>query len=66
MFIRRTRATHQLGSYEMALLEGWSTDADLTSNKTRTLLQFDGSIAEESWNHLGNFDLRSKKRGTWW
>ena len=58
MSFRRTRATHQLGRYEMALVEG-TGEAETTDGGKRTPLTFDGSIAEEGWNHLGTFDLRS-------
>ena len=57
MSIRWTRATHKLGRYDMALLEDAKVDA--SGNATRTPVEFDGSIAEEGWNHLGDFDLQS-------
>ena len=57
MSIRWTRATHKLGRYEMALLE--SAEAETLGSPRRTPVEFDGSIAEEGWNHLGDFDLRS-------
>ena len=56
MLIRWARATHKLGRYEMALLE--NTEGG-TGSATRTPVEFDGSIAEEGWNHLGDFDLQS-------
>ena len=57
MLIRWARATHKLGRYEMALLE--NTAAETPASETRTPLEFDGSIAEEGWNHIGDFDLQS-------
>ena len=41
----------------MALLEG--TEAERSGSAMRTPVEFDGSIAEEGWNHLGDFHLKS-------
>ena len=57
MSLRWTRATHKLGRYDMAVLE--NAEVDASDSAMRTPVEFDGSIAEEGWNHLGDFDLQS-------
>ena len=54
--VRFERAVHQLGSYEMTLVQ--HTD-ETTSPDEGTPIEFDGSIAEAGWNRLGDFDLHS-------
>ena len=62
MLIREVQATHQFGSYEMALVErlGAERGADAGGpGEKHTPIEFDGGIAEAGWNHLGDFDLQS-------
>ena len=54
--VRFERAVHQLGSYEMTLVQH---SDEATARDERTPIEFDGSIAEAGWNRLGDFDLHS-------
>ena len=54
--VRFERAVHQLGSYEMTLVQH---SYKMTPRDESTPIEFDGSIAEAGWNRLGDFDLHS-------
>ena len=53
MSVRHVTGRRELGLYEMMLVE--RTD----EGEKRTPIEFDGSIAEEGWNRVGDFDLTS-------
>ena len=55
MSVRQVVAVHALGIYDMALVE------HLESGDKHTRIEFDGSIAEEGWNHIGDFNLQSSR-----
>ena len=62
MSVRYVRATRKLGEYEMTLVERLDASAnggDDQAGYKHTPIEFDGSIAAEGWNHLGDFDLQS-------
>ena len=54
--LRFERTVHQLGSYEMTLVQH---SDEATPRDESTPIEFDGSIAEAGWNRLGDFDLHS-------
>lgn len=62
MSLRQAVATHALGTYDMTLVEhtedGDGGESEASYEHTR--IEFDGSIAEQGWNHLGDFDLQSR------
>ena len=76
MSIRQVGAIRELGEYEMTMVEhlDHSKNADETvsdgtdypaghdagNGDKHTTIEFDGSIATEGWNHLGDFDLQSQ------
>ena len=61
MSLRHAVASHALGTYDMTLVEHaeGSDGGESEAGGKHTRIEFEGSIAEQGWNHLGDFDLQS-------